>query len=144
MEKILKDITVLNAEASAFTQGLAPLPNGATLVTLSGELGAGKTAFVKASARAFGVEDIVTSPTFVLEKVYVLSNKAFKKLVHIDAYRLEAGESLAALGFDEVMKDPNNLVMLEWPERVHEMLPKATVSISLLMLPDGSRAITYG
>ena len=72
MEKAITTLEELEAEAGRFAIGLVPRENGATLVTLSGELGAGKTAFTKAVARTLGVEQIVTSPTFVLEKVYQL------------------------------------------------------------------------
>ena len=144
MEKILNDIEALGGEAAAFIEGLSPQEGGATLVTLSGELGAGKTAFVKAAAKALGVEDTVNSPTFVLEKIYALPKSVFKKLIHIDAYRLEGGADLSALGFDEIMKDPLNLLMLEWPERVSPALPTPTKHISLTALPDGSRKLVYG
>lgn len=118
--------------------------SGATLVTLSGELGAGKTAFTKAAAKALGVEEIITSPTFVLEKIYLLGEQPFKRLIHIDAYRLEKGADLAPLGFDELMQDAGNLILLEWPEKVDDVLPAATVRISLTVNPDGSRIIFYG
>lgn len=143
MEKIVQTLAEFDAEAARFIGSLAPQEEGATLVTLSGELGAGKTAFVKASARALGVEETVTSPTFVLEKIYLLPNGKFKRLVHIDAYRLETGGDLAPLGFDELMKDSDNLVMLEWPERVEEQLPMPAAKIMLRANTDGSRTISY-
>ena len=117
---------------------------GSTLVTLSGELGAGKTAFTKTVAHALGVEEIVTSHTFVLEKNYPLSGQLFKRLIHIDAYRLEKGEDLAPLGFDELMQDSGNLILLEWPEKVARALPEPSVKISIIANPDGSRIISYG
>lgn len=143
VEKILNTIEELNAEAASFARGLVPREGSATLVTLSGELGAGKTAFVKAAAAALGVSEVVTSPTFVLEKVYALEG-AFKKLIHIDAYRLEKGESLATLAFDELMHEPTNLVMLEWPERVSGELGNVAIAISLEVIADNARKITYG
>ena len=149
MERIVRTLEDLSAEAARLLRGLAPLEAGATLVTLSGELGAGKTAFVQACARALGIEESVTSPTFVLEKIYALTPKSghpmstFGRLVHIDAYRLEGGAALAPLGFDELMKDAGNLVMLEWPERVKGGLPEPAVSVSFVVQPDGSRIISY-
>ena len=144
MEKTLGNLEAFNAEAAEFVRALTPRAGGATLVTLSGNLGAGKTAFVKAVAVALGVPDIVTSPTFVLEKIYALPyGSSFKKLVHIDAYRLEEGKDLSALGFDELMKDVGNLIMLEWPERIREALPPAAVKISLEALDGGARKIVY-
>ncbi|MDE2021525.1 MAG: tRNA (adenosine(37)-N6)-threonylcarbamoyltransferase complex ATPase subunit type 1 TsaE, partial [Patescibacteria group bacterium] len=64
--------------------------------------------------------------------------------VHIDAYRLEKGSDLAALGFDELMQDAQNLVFLEWPEKVLDALPKPAARISIEALPDGARTISYG
>lgn len=146
MEKIVATLAEFEAEAARFAGTLAPSPRGATLVTLSGELGAGKTAFTKAVARAFGVEEVVTSPTFVLEKIYQLGSEAskFRRLVHIDAYRLESGRDLAALGFDEFMQDAGNLILLEWPEKVVEALPVPTARLSIVAHDNGSRVITYG
>lgn len=92
----------------------------AFVVGLSGHLGAGKTAFVKMAAKILGIKEEVTSPTFVIMKIYETDGKPFvwKRLVHIDAYRLEKGEELEALGFEKIVEDKNNLVMIEWPENV--------------------------
>ena len=154
MERIVETLEELDAEAARFVRTITPRETGATLITLSGELGAGKTAFVKAIAQALGVGETVTSPTFVLEKIYALKDTAcpsvadghavsFKRLVHIDAYRLEGGATLAPLGFDELMKDPDNLILLEWPERVADALPPATIALTLSTNPDGLHTISY-
>lgn len=143
MEKLLPTLEALEAEAREFLKTLLPR-KGACLVTLSGELGAGKTAFTKAVAKELGVEDHVTSPTFVLEKIYQLpEGKPFARLAHIDAYRLKDGSELAALGFDELMSDPDTLVMLEWPEQVRDMLPPPSAALTLAVLPDGTRRLTH-
>lgn len=141
----LNDLGEFEAEAARFATSLVPTTEGATFVTLSGELGAGKTAFSKAVAKVLGVEEAVTSPTFVLEKIYDLgAESAFKKLVHIDAYRLESGSDLAPLGLEELLKEPKNLILLEWPEKVADALPEPTVKISFIAHVNGSRTITYG
>lgn len=93
------------------------------VVTLSGGLGAGKTTFAQAFAKALGVEEDVTSPTFVIEKIYQLKEQRFERLIHIDAYRLESSRELEALGFKELLQDPGNLILIEWPERVPELIP---------------------
>ena len=145
MERIVKTLEELSEEVERFVKDLAPSPRGATLVTLSGELGAGKTAFTKAVAKVLGIEETVTSPTFVLEKIYKLpEGRTFKNLIHIDAYRLESGSDLAPLGFDEIMKDARNLILFEWPEKVSGVLPEPTTKISFAMHPDTSRTISYG
>lgn len=145
MEKVIHSLAELEAEAARFAGALTPGTGSATLVTLSGELGAGKTALTKAVAWALGVEDIVNSPTFVLEKIYQLgsSTSKFARLIHIDAYRLEKGSDLAPLGFGELMRDTGNLILLEWPEKVAEALPPPAVRISLVVQPGGSRIISY-
>lgn len=145
MEKTIRTLEELSTEAEKFIESLTPHGVGATLVTLSGDLGAGKTAFTKAVAAALEVEETVTSPTFVLEKIYILSEgKKFKRLVHIDAYRLEKGSDLAPLGFDEIMEESGNLVFIEWPEKVHDALPAPTAELVFTVQTDGSRTITYG
>ena len=143
VEKRIPDLESLETEARSLVASLAPTTH-ALLVTLSGELGAGKTTFTQLVARALGIDEPVTSPTFVLEKIYELEGQAFARLVHIDAYRLEGGQALKPLGFDDLYADPNNLILLEWPERVTDALPTADISITLIANDDGSRIMTYG
>lgn len=144
--KALSTLEELQQEAANFVQTLSPREDGATLITLSGELGAGKTSFVQGVARALGITDSVTSPTFVLEKVYELLEKnstGFTRLVHIDAYRLEGSGALAPLGFADLMREPKNLVMLEWPERVSDALPVRACAIAFVVESDGTHSISY-
>src|ERR1700679_1259702 len=111
------------SEATRFAQSLSPRADTATVVTLSGDLGTGKTTFTQAVAKALGVGEDVTSPTFVIEKIYQLKGQKFDRLIHIDAYRLENEHELKVLGFEELLEDPKNLILLEWPERVAELIP---------------------
>jgi tRNA threonylcarbamoyladenosine biosynthesis protein TsaE len=103
--------------AQVLLETILPSHN-ASIVALSGELGAGKTTFTQAMARELGVEGPVTSPTFVLEKIYKTSKGPFKHLIHIDCYRLSSADELRRLGFDDLAADPGNLILIEWPERV--------------------------
>src|SRR5579864_9316893 len=117
MQKLVPDVEGMRTEARAFVDALTPAPDEATIVALSGDLGAGKTTFVKGIAEALGIEDEITSPTFVIEKVYALNDKPWKpwrKLIHIDAYRLAGRHELAPLGWDELIQAPENLVCIEW------------------------------
>ncbi|MEX0909764.1 MAG: tRNA (adenosine(37)-N6)-threonylcarbamoyltransferase complex ATPase subunit type 1 TsaE [Candidatus Paceibacterota bacterium] len=100
---------------------------GALLLLLKGDLGAGKTTFVQALARELGVNEKVTSPTFVIQKEYTprapeepysKSSHDFERLIHIDAYRLESLSELETLGWSEYISDTKAVVALEWPERV--------------------------
>ena len=137
----------MEREAQSFIDTLDASTSGATLVTLSGELGAGKTTCTQFVAKALEVSDIVNSPTFVIEKIYGVPEhtkapKKFQRLVHIDAYRLQNAHDLAALGFDEVMSHPRTLVILEWPENVLGVSEQASAKITLEHLSDDSRQIT--
>ncbi len=96
----------------------------AVVVGLYGDLGSGKTTFTKLAAKTLGVEEEVTSPTFIIEKIYKTKDVVFSTFVHADAYRLDSGEDLKKLGFLEILKDPETLVFIEWPEKVAEILPE--------------------
>ena len=107
------------------------LGNGATVVGLYGELGSGKTSFTQGIARALGISENVVSPTFIIEKIYELSNlqsaesnKNFSHLIHIDAYRLEKSSELLHLGWQEIIADSKNMILIEWPERVTDIMPE--------------------
>jgi tRNA threonylcarbamoyladenosine biosynthesis protein TsaE len=95
----------------------------AAVVALRGDLGAGKTTFTQALAKELGIVDAVQSPTYVLMKSYPISFDRFKKLIHIDAYRLDKPEEVNALQPETFLSDPENLVVIEWPERVEGVLP---------------------
>lgn len=118
----------LHKAAAEFVAGLSPRET-ATIVALSGELGAGKTTFVQGVARALGVDESVTSPTFVLEKMYLLKGQKWQRLIHIDAYRLESEHELEVLGWHKLAADPGNLILIEWPEKVSELIPTDAISI---------------
>lgn len=92
--------------------------NEAVVVGLSGHLGSGKTTFTQFVAKALGVDETVTSPTFVIMKAYETDNDHFHRLVHIDAYRLERPEELEALNFEKLIAEPHSLILIEWPENV--------------------------
>lgn len=123
--------------AKDFANSLEGAHQGRALVVgLSGELGVGKTTFMKAFAEALGIEDTIQSPTFVIMKKFSLkgaSKKAqeenfqlstfnFATLIHIDAYRLDKGEELLKLGWKEIVEDEDNIICIEWPERVLDLL----------------------
>ena len=110
------------------------------IVTISGELGAGKTTLVQAICRGYGVTDDVTSPTFALVHRY-----AGKKspVFHLDLYRLERPDELTNIGWDEMLTE-DALVLIEWPERAGDRVPRLHVPISLQHLPgDATRRLLY-
>lgn len=129
--------------AEAFLATLMPSTE-ATVVAMEGDLGAGKTTFTQGLAWALGVEEVVTSPTFVIEKVYKLGqNASFKHLIHIDCYRLETPEELLHLGFKDLLADPGNLIVIEWPERVRELLPAHIITVGMRFIDESVREISY-
>ena len=144
MGKHIKGITEMEHVAAEFAAHLTPKKDSATVVTLSGDLGAGKTAFAKALARSFGIEEEVTSPTFVIEKIYALPRGAFQRLIHIDAYRLNGAHDLDVLGWRELLQESGNLILLEWPEKVEEAIPADALRISLEYIDEHTRSITHG
>lgn len=121
---------------------LSSLPDpedGATIVGLYGNLGSGKTTFVQAVARELGIKEVVTSPTFVIEKIYETGYAHFARLIHIDAYRLENGRELQVLNFEELVENKNNLILIEWPENVKEVLPENHLKILCEFVDENSR-----
>lgn len=133
----------LEALAGEFAGRLAPKKDRATVVALSGDLGAGKTAFAQALARAFGIEEDVTSPTYVIEKVYAPARGPFQRLIHIDAYRLNGAHDLYVLGWKDLMQEPGNLILIEWPEKVEEAIPPDALRITLEYVDEHTRTITH-
>ncbi len=114
----------------------------ADIIALQGNLGAGKTHFVKALARAFELSDLITSPTFVIEKIYYMEGQVFTNLIHIDAYRLESDVELHAIGWHEAATDPQNLICIEWPERVGLAVPERALWLSFEVTGETERKIS--
>ena len=98
---------------------------------LRGELGAGKTCWVRGLARGLGVVDLVRSPTFTICTVH----RGRVRLFHLDAYRLEDPEELLEQGWDEMTL--RGVVAVEWGERIAELLPADRLSIELAHAPGG-------
>jgi tRNA threonylcarbamoyladenosine biosynthesis protein TsaE len=119
---------------------------GATIVTLTGDLGAGKTTLTQQIAKTLGVTSNVTSPTFVIMQKYECADNAdWKHLVHIDAYRLEGenSENISALKLSQYFDDPNNIVCIEWSEYISELLTdRDIVSVNISLGSDEQRVVT--
>ncbi|MDO8515818.1 MAG: tRNA (adenosine(37)-N6)-threonylcarbamoyltransferase complex ATPase subunit type 1 TsaE [bacterium] len=106
------------------------IKKNATVVALQGDLGAGKTTFVQGFMRGMGHRGRVMSPTFILFRRLALRHKRFANVYHVDAYRVRNPKEFSALGFKEIVKDPANIILVEWPERLGRMLPRHTIKIS--------------
>jgi tRNA threonylcarbamoyladenosine biosynthesis protein TsaE len=116
-----------------FAETIAKRLQGGELLALHGDLGAGKTCFVRGLSRGLGIKTgAVSSPTFVIMHEYVAEQGASPHvLVHIDAYRLGGGAELESVGWDEFVGRADTVVALEWPERVHEALPIDRLDVTL-------------
>lgn len=113
----------------------------AYVIALSGELGAGKTTFMQALAKALDVKDVIQSPTFVLMRSYPISYKTFTKLVHIDAYRFDEPKQFKDLKPEEFLNDPHVLVCIEWPEKVVGELSEPNMVLKFEHRENNSREI---
>jgi tRNA threonylcarbamoyladenosine biosynthesis protein TsaE len=115
----------------------------ATVIALSGDLGAGKTTLVQQLAKELGIIEIVTSPTFTIMKKYSADeNQVFEHLVHMDAYRIDSLDELSPLRLAEILATPKMLVCIEWAEKINPILPKDTVYLSLSTVGEEGREIT--
>jgi len=108
-------------------EGLGRSASAPLIVTLTGELGVGKTTLARAICRGYGVEEEVTSPTYALIHEYRAPRSA---VFHIDLYRLDSADQLTNLGWDEIVSS-RSLVLIEWPERAGARLPEDHLPIDL-------------
>lgn len=125
--------TYADIVGSLLREVLIPHATHATVLALSGTLGAGKTAFVRTLARSLGITEHIKSPTFIIQSRYELRNPAFQwqELVHIDAYRLTDESELLPIRFAETIAQPNTLVVIEWPEKITRAVPHHAVHVSI-------------
>ena len=124
------------ALAAAIVANLEAVRASGFQINLSGDLGTGKTALVRAMLRALGVQDTVKSPTFALLEPYTVSSLDF---YHFDFYRLRDAAEFEAMGFRELF-GVGRVCAVEWPERAGPRLPTADISISLSIDGEGRRA----
>ena len=116
---------------------------GAFVLGVSGNLGAGKTTLTQVLAKKLGVVASVKSPTFLLMEAYSISFDRFHRLIHIDAYRLDKPEELANIGFFDLIKDNQNLIIVEWPEKVSSIMPEHTFRVNLFFVDENTRKISF-
>ncbi|MCK4891230.1 MAG: tRNA (adenosine(37)-N6)-threonylcarbamoyltransferase complex ATPase subunit type 1 TsaE [Candidatus Pacebacteria bacterium] len=119
--------------------------NSNWLVCLYGDLGGGKTTFVQGLAEEFGIKETVNSPTFLIMKKYTSSKKINKKytLYHFDCYRISDYKEILNLGWEEIISGENNLIVIEWPEKIEEILPEKRLNIEFKFINENARKIWF-
>ena len=118
----MKRVTHSPIQTFQLGKKLAKNLKGGDIITLSGELGAGKTVFIKGLAAGLGVKQTVRSPSFNLLKIYTASKK--RQFVHVDCYRLKSPIEAIEIGLFDFLAEPKTIVAIEWPEKIKILLKK--------------------
>lgn len=116
------------------------------VLALSGDLGAGKTTFMQFFARELHIEEVVTSPTYVIMKKYDVDTSAveiFSSLIHMDVYRIEDQDEMRVLHFNELLCEKDTVICIEWAEKIIELLPAHTIYMKIESTGEQSRTITF-
>jgi tRNA threonylcarbamoyladenosine biosynthesis protein TsaE len=132
-------ITNSKEETKALAENFSKKLKSGDFLAFYGNLGSGKTTFIQGLAKGLGVKKRIISPTFIIRRHYKLAKINF---YHIDLYRTEGRRGLLGLGIDEIIGDKNNIVALEWAEKMGDMLPKRRIDVHLEYLEDSKRRIT--
>lgn len=111
------------------------------IIALTGELGAGKTTFVQGFAKGLGIKEKIISPTFVLIRQHKIPNSD-NFLFHIDLYRLEEKVNPKTLGLEDMLKNKENIILIEWGEKIKELSAKETFWINFRKQTNDSRKIS--
>lgn len=141
---ILKTFEIRNLEeidkvAEDFIQYISESDLQSNIFAFYGKMGAGKTTFIKAICKALGVKDIVNSPTFTIINEYK-SSRGFP-IYHFDFYRINRLQEAYDIGVEEYFAG-DGLCLIEWPEKIAEILPQDSISISITINPDLSRTVS--
>lgn len=134
---IIKDIQDLDRAAGEFLAETA----GHKLIAFYAPMGAGKTTFTTALCRALGVQaDAVSSPTFAIVNEYRAADG--ESIYHFDFYRLKGPAEAFDIGLYDYL-DSGSLCLMEWPENIEEIIPEETLKVSITVLPDSSRELSW-
>lgn len=139
----MKTTTRSTEETKQLGTEFASQLQGGDIVCLQGDLGAGKTTFVKGLAQGLGIKEEMTSPTFTLMNTHpVHGHASIKRLVHIDTYRLKSENELLEIGVEDYLGQPGVITLIEWPEKISGILSqKKVTNVSIGHLGD-NREIT--
>lgn len=130
-------------ETAEFAAKFAESVGFGAVIALHGELGAGKTVFSRGFAReGLGVKEPIQSPTFVIVQEYPVKIHGKKgRLCHFDLYRINDSESGLAFGIDDYFRDLNTVILIEWAERIKDILPEKTIHIGFEHVSETKRKI---
>lgn len=115
----------------------------AIILGLSGELGGGKTTFLQGFAKGLGVKEKILSPTFIIMRKFKIPKPGFeyKNFYHIDCYRLQKPKEILALGFKQIISNPQNIVAIEWADRIKKIIPRTAIQIKFKFITKNTRKI---
>ncbi|MEK7203343.1 MAG: tRNA (adenosine(37)-N6)-threonylcarbamoyltransferase complex ATPase subunit type 1 TsaE [Patescibacteria group bacterium] len=134
----MKYYTKTEKETLVLAKFFAKKLEGGEIVGLTGNLGAGKTIFAKGIAAGLKIKKNITSPTFVLMKIYQVSeHKQIKFLTHIDAYRIKSANDLISVGINEHLNRIDTVTIIEWADKIKKILPKKTKFIKITINKTG-------
>jgi len=131
-------------ETLALAQKISRKLEGGEVIALNGELGSGKTTFIKGLAKSSAVKEEITSPTFVVLKSYQgkIKDKEIV-LVHIDAYRINNIDDIKSVGIEDYLERNDVVMVVEWAERIKEILPADLYQINFKFIDENTREISY-
>jgi tRNA threonylcarbamoyladenosine biosynthesis protein TsaE len=117
---------------------------GGEVLALSGELGSGKTTFLQGLAKGLGIKERILSPTFIMMRQYSVTDHRSRitDFYHVDLYRVESEKDIEGLGLEEIWGDPENIVTIEWAEKIKNILLKKRMEIFFEYLEENERRIT--
>lgn len=125
-------------ETTKFAHDFAKTLKKGEVILLNGDLGSGKSVFARGVIRSFGVEKQIPSPTFTIVNEY---DTKFCKFYHFDMYRIEEVEEAIAIGADEIFEDQESVKLIEWPEKVWQIIPKKVIKVTIEKIDDTKRKI---
>lgn len=144
-------VTKNSHETKKLGEMLAKSLSTGQVICLLGDLGAGKTTFTQGFLDGLGVSGPYTSPTFVIMKQYHITcnikyvtreNRLVRNVYHIDAYRV-GSEDILNLGWEEITKDKNNVIIVEWAERIRDIIPEEALWIDFSWIDENERKIIF-
>jgi len=135
-------ITENSEDTKKLGKELAKKLKGGEIICLKGNLGSGKTTFSQGILEELCAEKPYTSPTFLIMKAYQLNKKKIKNVYHIDTYRV-GSEDILDLGWEEITENKENVIIVEWPERIKEIILEGFMDIKFEWINKDKRRIIF-